>query len=151
MINPSSEYRLEVRGSPDEGFYVDNLSEEVVKTAEDMWLILQKGETNRAHGSHALNEYSSRSHAILTIEIESNMDEGEIQSASTITKYGKIFFVDLAGSESVRVTEAKGIQLRETSKINKSLLALGKIGFNFRCKKRKKRFLEMLIDLIASF
>lgn len=116
MINPSNDRKLVVRGAHDKGgFYVDNLTEIQVSTIEDMWAILQKGDTNRNIGPHLLNEYSSRSHAILAIHIETNEQVG-----------GKLVFVDLAGSENIKVTEAKGNQIAETKKINKSLLALGK-------------------------
>lgn len=42
-------------------------------------------------------------------------------------KYGKISFVDLAGSERLKETKSKGVMLKETGNINKSLFTLGKV------------------------
>jgi hypothetical protein len=44
-----------------------------------------------------------------------------------IKKSGQLFFVDLAGSEMVNKTGAKGQTLEEAKTINKSLSALGNV------------------------
>ena len=93
MINPASN-KLEIRGSQEEGFYVENLFSTYIQTMEELISILEKGELNRATASHLLNEYSSRSHAILTIQVE---NETQNLRNSQITKFGKLIFVDLAG------------------------------------------------------
>ena len=55
------------------------------------------GELNRAMASHNLNDMSSRSHAMLSIQIEQDFqDFGE--SKEQMTRQGKLTFVDLAGS-----------------------------------------------------
>lgn len=43
------------------------------------------------------------------------------------TKSGKMFFVDLAGSEKISKTNAQGKQLEEAKNINKSLSCLGNV------------------------
>lgn len=55
---------------------------------------------NRHSGSHELNKDSSRSHSILTMYIISEVEGGSNSkgNSQTIKKYGKISFVDLAGS-----------------------------------------------------
>ena len=93
MINPFNSNRLEIRGNQEEGFYVENLQSMYIQTYEELLSILQKGELNRATASHLLNEHSSRSHAVLTIEIE-NETQNLIDEAN---KIGKLIFVDLAG------------------------------------------------------
>ena len=61
---------------------------------DDMISVLNEGMKNRRSGSHELNKDSSRSHSILTMYIISEMKSG----SQTVKKYGKIAFVDLAGS-----------------------------------------------------
>lgn len=43
-------------------------------------------------------------------------------------RYGRFTFVDLAGSERLDESESKGVNMRETGHINKSLFNLGKVG-----------------------
>ena len=103
--------------------------------------IFSVGELNRAMASHNLNDMSSRSHAMLSIQIEQDI-QGYEDPKEQITRQGKLVFVDLAGkiscskftfdnllisgSEKVKVSLSKGKQLIETNNINKSLLTLGK-------------------------
>lgn len=54
------------------------------------------GELNRAMASHYLNDMSSRSHAMLSIQIEQDVSEYNDQ-AEQMTRQGKLIFVDLAG------------------------------------------------------
>ncbi len=93
--------------------------------------------------SHNLNDTSSRSHAMLLIQIEQDM-QGYDDPQEQMTRQGKLVFVDLAGksithtlslyflsfdflsgSEKVKVSHSTGKQLVETNNINKSLLTLG--------------------------
>ena len=96
LINPSGSSKLEIRGSQEEGFYVENLFSTYIETMDELITILEEGELNRATASHLLNEYSSRSHAVLTIQVENetpNLSDPNDQ----VTKLGKLIFVDLAG------------------------------------------------------
>ncbi len=54
------------------------------------------GELNRAMASHNLNDMSSRSHAMLSIQIEQDLQENA-DSKEQMTRQGKLIFVDLAG------------------------------------------------------
>jgi hypothetical protein len=90
--------------------------------------------------SHNLNDMSSRSHAMLSIQIEQDSQDYD-DPKEQMTRQGKLIFVDLAGrisyltlsnhficflgSEKVKVSHSKGKQLVETNNINKSLLTLG--------------------------
>jgi len=80
------------------------------------------GMRNRAVGRHNMNDYSSRSHTILTVHIVS---EQQVEPGVFITKEGKINFVDLAGSEMTKKTHSEGKTLEEANNINKSLMVLG--------------------------
>ncbi|GFO15468.1 kinesin-like protein [Plakobranchus ocellatus] len=67
-----------------------------------------------------LNKYSSRSHTILLIKVRRTEADGKQLS-------GKLYLIDLAGSEDNRRTGNKGIRLKESGAINKSLFVLGEV------------------------
>lgn len=77
---------------------------------------------NRSVGSHRMNDYSSRSHTILSVHITSEL---QAEGGVFISKQGKINFVDLAGSEMTKKTNSEGKTLEEANNINKSLMVLG--------------------------
>ncbi|CAF3654666.1 unnamed protein product [Rotaria sordida] len=124
LIRPENPDNLQVRGSIQDGFYVENLYQTYIETIDELLTILEEGELNRAMASHHLNDTSSRSHAMLSIQIEQDLQDYD-DSQQQITRQGKLTFVDLAGSEKVKVSHSKGKQLVETNNINKSLLTLG--------------------------
>lgn len=82
---------------------------------------MEMGWKNRSTGSTLMNSDSSRSHSIFTIALEmlSNQCGG--------IKRGKLNLVDLAGSERQAKTGATGDRLKEATKINLSLMALGNV------------------------
>ncbi|CAF1377979.1 unnamed protein product [Adineta steineri] len=125
LINPAHSQSLQIRGSVEDGFYVENLFQTYIETMDELLTILEEGELNRAMASHNLNDTSSRSHAMLSIQIEQDISGEGTTSTEQMTRQGKLIFVDLAGSEKVKVSLSKGKQLTETNNINKSLLTLG--------------------------
>ncbi|ESL09104.1 kinesin [Trypanosoma rangeli SC58] len=79
---------------------------------------IQRGLCWRRTATTLMNERSSRSHVVLILDLEE-------QNAYTETvDVAHLFMVDLAGSESLKKSQASGIAANETGKINKSLLAL---------------------------
>ena len=58
--------------------------------------ILTSGLRNRATGTNSVNEHSSRSHSMLTLNLDSEMNDPDDENLY-ITKHGKLTFVDLAG------------------------------------------------------
>lgn len=72
-----------------------------------------------------MNEYSSRSHTIFTINVTQRFPNGQ-------EKIGKLNLVDLAGSEKVGKSGAVGETLEEAKKINLSLSCLGIYLFSLR-------------------
>ncbi|CAF2392363.1 unnamed protein product [Rotaria sp. Silwood2] len=124
LINPSHTESLQLRGSIEDGFYVENLFQTYIETMDELLTILEEGELNRAMASHNLNDTSSRSHAMLSIQVEQDLQDTDDPKEQR-TRQGKLVFVDLAGSEKVKVSLSKGKQLTETNNINKSLLTLG--------------------------
>ena len=55
------------------------------------------------------------------------MYESDFVSMLQVRRSGTLYFVDLAGSELVNKTGAKGVTLDEAKTINKSLSALGNV------------------------
>jgi hypothetical protein len=84
---------------------------------------LNLGFKNRATGATLMNSTSSRSHSLFTIFMESE------EQGPTDIRYvaGKLNLVDLAGSERQAKTHAEGDRLKEATKINLSLSALGNV------------------------
>ena len=55
------------------------------------------GLNNRSTSAHNMNDFSSRSHSMLTINIQSEQKDATDDNLY-ITKHGKLTFVDLAGT-----------------------------------------------------
>ncbi len=83
------------------------------------------GEENRKYRETLFNEYSSRSHSIFQIFIESFeiKDDGELGKSN----YSCLNLIDLAGSERINEYETKNITTGETGYINKSLFVLANV------------------------
>ncbi|KAA0149383.1 hypothetical protein FNF27_03343 [Cafeteria roenbergensis] len=116
--------RLELKESVDSGVYVKDLTSVVVKSAAEVDAVLQAGKRNRVTGATAMNAQSSRSHAIFTVTVE---NQGKGLDGKEHICVGKLNMVDLAGSERQAKTGATGIRLKEATKINLSLSALGNV------------------------
>eukprot|EP00948_MAST-09A_sp_MAST-9A-sp1_P001331 g1331.t1 len=114
---------LPVRWHANKGFYVDGLKKKSCRCAEDVLKIISKTAKLRATSAHCQNLVSSRSHMILTYNITSRPRKGK----EGLRKYGKISFIDLAGSERIKETGASGASLKEAAAINKSLYTLGQV------------------------
>lgn len=84
-------------------------------TEEDALNLLFLGDTNRNVKATMMNDTSSRSHCIFTVEIEARA------SGSDTVRRSKLNLVDLAGSERVSKTGAEGQILSEAKYINLSL------------------------------
>ncbi|KFV68363.1 Kinesin-like KIF3B [Dryobates pubescens] len=116
--------RLELKERPDTGVYVKDLSSFVTKSVKEIEHVMNVGNQNRSVGATNMNEHSSRSHAIFVITIECSQLglDGENH-----IRVGKLNLVDLAGSERQAKTGAQGERLKEATKINLSLSALGNV------------------------
>lgn len=105
------------------GVFVRGLEEEIVRTADEIYKMLERGSAKRRTAETLLNKQSSRSHSIfcITIHIKEYTPEGE-----EMIKCGKLNLVDLAGSENISRSGARESRAREAGEINKSLLTLGR-------------------------
>merc|ERR1712078_740090 len=103
---------------------VQGLSEERVCSLEQAVEVMVKGCNVRATGATNMNEHSSRSHAIVPVHLQQvrRGAEGQLWQRQHISS--KFNFVDLAGSESMKKTQAEGQRAEELININKGLLQL---------------------------
>ncbi|CAD8082578.1 unnamed protein product [Paramecium sonneborni] len=93
---------------------IKGLTEKKIQNVQQLMQIIQHGQNSRVTSQNSANSESSRSHALLQI----NLKQGKLV-------HGKLSFIDLAGSE-------RGADVRDQDKttrvdgaeINKSLLAL---------------------------
>jgi kinesin family protein 3/17 len=122
LLGKDTKKKLELKENPETGVYVKDLSSYVVKSVEEIDNLMTKGNKNRAVGATLMNAESSRSHSIFTITVEC-CDTG-IDGKDHFYA-GKLHLVDLAGSERQSKTGATGERLKEATKINLSLSALG--------------------------
>ena len=126
---------LDLRENPERGVYVQDLTQIAVRSVDELESVLRVGTKNRTVGATAMNQDSSRSHSIFTVTVECvGKEEGDAtapanhdQGTGGHIRVGKLNFVDLAGSERQSKTQASGVRLKEATKINMSLSALGNV------------------------
>ena len=121
LISPSTNV-LDIREDPHKGIVISDLQEVEINSPEQAVDMIRNGNKWRTVEPTEANSVSSRSHGIIMISAEfidkCSGIQGEIFS-------GKLFLIDLAGSERASHTKNKGMRLIEGANINRSLLALG--------------------------
>lgn len=125
MLPPSSSAAGGLRLMEDRaGVVVQGLEEVVVKSAAEIYAVLDRGTAKRRTAETLLNKRSSRSHSVfsVTIHMKETTPEGE-----DVVKVGKLNLVDLAGSENISRSGARDGRAREAGSINQSLLTLGRV------------------------
>ncbi|KAM3220330.1 kinesin-like protein KIN-7D, mitochondrial isoform X1 [Capsicum chacoense] len=120
LLDPTGQ-NLRVR-EDSQGTYVEGIKEEVVLSPGHALSFIAAGEEHRHVGSNNFNLFSSRSHTIFTLMIESSAHGDEYDGVI----FSQLNLIDLAGSESSK-TETTGLRRKEGSYINKSLLTLGTV------------------------
>jgi kinesin family protein C2/C3 len=103
------------------GNFVPGLSQVPVNDNEQVLRLIATADRNRASAVTNMNEHSSRSHMMLTVNLVS-----EFHPTGVLYR-GKLNLVDLAGSERLDKSGAVGQALKEAQNINKSLSALGDV------------------------
>ncbi|GET92012.1 Unc104-like kinesin, putative [Leishmania tarentolae] len=141
----SADATLRVREHPTLGVYVEGLAEISVTSEEQILRLMVRGNQRRHMASTRMNETSSRSHAIFTLQLlqkrtfavplgdgckggsDTATAGASLTAGATMTTQlgAKINLVDLAGSERAKATRADGDILKEGAQINKSLTTLG--------------------------
>ena len=130
-------HRLRILDDPTRGVHIvgsPGIRTPVSSPQEAMELI-RKGNKLRSTSTTKLNERSSRSHTVISLEVLSRSldsatgagSSGGTGSSEPETTLGKINLVDLAGSERVKLSGAEGQTLEEAKQINKALSVLGDV------------------------
>ncbi|KAK6190503.1 hypothetical protein SNE40_002360 [Patella caerulea] len=121
LLEPAS-VDLPIREDGDHNIFVAGLAEKEITSFEEFKNYFGPASNNRTVAATKLNDRSSRSHSILMLKVKKNAmfpPNREFQ--------GKIYLIDLAGSEDNRRTGNQGIRLKESGAINKSLFVLGEV------------------------
>ena len=120
---------LQLREDQQKGVYVEGLSEWVVRSAEELERLAQRGAEARDTARTAMNATSSRSHACMTIIVERGQQllpdtrgvgSGGGEPGRRVV-CGRLTLVDLAGSERLRAHgsgDASSQRFREGQQIN---------------------------------
>ncbi|KAI2499853.1 hypothetical protein MHU86_14591 [Fragilaria crotonensis] len=125
MVDGGSD--LKIRDSGDDGFFAEGLTSIAVESAEHARDLIDTACTRRRTASTKLNMRSSRSHAICTLTVST-----ELVSA-------KLTMVDLAGSERIKQTGVSKMAQKESININKDLFVLAKVISALADKANQKR------------
>ncbi|GET88903.1 mcak-like kinesin, putative [Leishmania tarentolae] len=114
--------RLFAREDADKVINICGLSEHQVTDIQEIFDVITAGSAYRAAGQTSANAESSRSHAVLQVEVRDTRNTNARRAPKTI---GRISFIDLAGNERGADTFDCDRKTRmEGAEINKSLLAL---------------------------
>mmetsp|Transcript_43968 Transcript_43968/g.71532 ORF Transcript_43968/g.71532 Transcript_43968/m.71532 type:complete len:897 (+) Transcript_43968:81-2771(+) len=112
---------LPIREDKGRGIWIDGATEVYVGSEREVLDLLKDGATNRSVAATKMNLESSRSHSVFILTLTQR------NSQDLSSKTGKLFMVDLAGSEKISKTGAEGQTLEEAKNINKSLTTLGMV------------------------
>ncbi|KAF3853555.1 hypothetical protein F7725_014243 [Dissostichus mawsoni] len=108
LLLPGSQ-DLPIREDKDKNILIPGLTHTTITSFSDFDKHFVPASLNRTTASTKINQRSSRSHAVLLL------------------KTGKLYLIDLAGSEDNRRTGNQGIRLKESGAINLSLFTLSKV------------------------
>lgn len=134
LVPGGSKTGLALREDSNQAVAVPGLTSHRPRDVQEVMDMIVQGNEYRTVSPTEANATSSRSHAVLQINIaqkDRNADVNEPHTMATLS------IIDLAGSERASVTKNRGERLTEGANINKSLLALGGC-INALCDKRGK-------------
>ncbi|KAJ5212280.1 uncharacterized protein N7498_003926 [Penicillium cinerascens] len=134
LVPGGSKGGLMLREDTNQSVSVAGLSSHHPQNVEQVMDMIMRGNECRTMSPTEANATSSRSHAVLQINIaqkDRNADVNEPHTMATLS------IIDLAGSERASATKNRGERLFEGANINKSLLALGSC-INALCDPRKR-------------
>ncbi|KAH0341548.1 kinesin-domain-containing protein, partial [Aureobasidium melanogenum] len=125
---------LMLREDANQAVSVAGLTAHRPQNVNEVMDMLIRGNENRTQSPTEANATSSRSHAVLQINVaQKDRNAGH----SEPTTFATLSIIDLAGSERASATKNRGERLLEGANINKSLLSLGSC-INALCDPKKK-------------
>ena len=122
LTTDSQKGPLQVLDDPVKGVQVQSLREVPISSLEQVHELVTFGNEHRARAATGANQFSTRSHALLTITLERRT---KVSGVTEEVSNSKLSLIDLAGSERAAVSENRGARMVEGANINRSLLALG--------------------------
>jgi kinesin family member 18/19 len=125
---------LTLREDANQAVSVSGLSSHNPQNVQEVMDMIVRGNENRTMSPTEANATSSRSHAVLQINVSQKDRNASVNEPHTMAT---LSIIDLAGSERASATKNRGERLVEGANINKSLLALGSC-INALCDPRKK-------------
>ncbi|KAF3985634.1 hypothetical protein FT663_04964 [Candidozyma haemuli var. vulneris] len=135
LLEPeTSPKKLVLREDCKKRITVSNLSSRSPASVDEVMDLIVVGNENRTSSPTEANAASSRSHAVLQINVTSRSRTASLDQEHT---FATLSIIDLAGSERAAATKNRGARLNEGANINKSLLALGNC-INALCDPRRK-------------
>ncbi|XP_043941071.1 kinesin-like protein KIF19 isoform X2 [Protopterus annectens] len=121
LLNPSLGV-LDLREDSKGVIQVAGITEVSTINAKEIMQLLMKGNKQRTQEPTAANKTSSRSHAVLQVTVK---QKSRVKNIMQEIRVGRLFMIDLAGSERASQTQNRGQRMKEGAHINRSLLALG--------------------------
>ena len=101
---------------------VVGITEHVPASPEQVLEMITNGNRRRTQSPTEANAVSSRSHAVLQLNVMRRpRTAGTVEEVTS----GSLNIIDLAGSERAAATNNQGLRMKEGANINRSLLALG--------------------------
>lgn len=134
LVPGGSKQGLMLREDSNQAVTVPGLTSHHPRDVQEVMDMIVQGNEYRTVSPTEANATSSRSHAVLQVNIaqkDRNADVSEPHTMATLS------IIDLAGSERASVTKNRGERLTEGANINKSLLALGSC-INALCDRRQR-------------
>ncbi|XP_055993914.1 kinesin-like protein KIF19 [Sorex fumeus] len=121
LLNPALGF-LELREDSKGVVQVAGITEVSTINAKEIMQLLLRGNRQRTQEPTAANRTSSRSHAVLQVAVR---QRSRLRDVLQEVRLGRLFMIDLAGSERASQTQNRGQRMKEGAHINRSLLALG--------------------------
>ena len=125
---------LMLREDSNQAVSVAGLSSHRPQNVQEVMDIIMRGNELRTMSPTEANATSSRSHAVLQINVAQRDKSASVDEPHTMAT---LSIIDLAGSERASATKNRGDRLIEGANINRSLLALGSC-INALCDPRRR-------------
>ena len=134
LVPGGSKQGLMLREDANQAVSVAGLSSHHPQNVQEVMDMIVRGNEYRTMSPTEANATSSRSHAVLQINVSQKDRNADINEPHTMAT---LSIIDLAGSERASATKNRGERLQEGANINKSLLALGSC-INALCDPKKR-------------